>query len=103
MTFRDEISDQFSRTGFNFCAPHDFEFYLYFGSERAAGQVKSLLTEHGFQSEVKVGPEEETWLCLARKTLVPSKAALDDIAALFDTLSEAHGGEFDGWEATPAS
>lgn len=100
--FRDEVLGDLSRSGFDTSKPHVFDFYLYLPSRQSAIGVKDVLHQQGVACEIRPAADSKNWLCLAKQTLIPDSAALNDLATLFENVSQAHGGEFDGWEAGPA-
>ncbi|HEX2049592.1 MAG TPA: ribonuclease E inhibitor RraB [Actinomycetota bacterium] len=71
-------------------------FYLYFpeeeGARRAAAKARSL----GLEVEVRLGADDENWLCLASQDLTFDES--DAVEERLVELAGDLGGEFDGME-----
>jgi hypothetical protein len=93
------IIDTLSRYGSDLNKPHRLDFYLYFAAKRAAVAVAQTLEAQGFATKVRREADEENWLCLATRAMLPDEPTLDRLGRWLDELAAQHGGEFDGWES----
>jgi hypothetical protein len=94
-----EVVTQLKRTGSDVSKPHRFDFYFYLPTEARAKAIAQELQTHGLSTRVRPGAKGPSWLCLASATVIPNAPTLKELGGLFITLSNKHGGEFDGWEA----
>jgi hypothetical protein len=84
-----------SRLGY----PHAVQFFLYFPTEAAAQDAAEQLKAEGFEVTIQPASTGPSFLCQARKSMVPTHTALVDIRARFARLTASLGGEYDGWGA----
>jgi hypothetical protein len=97
--FGTEVLEQLRCDGSDTSKRHDFAFYLYVPTERAATEVGETLRTDGYDVEIRQAAVGDNWLCLATASLIPDAADFDDIERLFTGLAQKFKGEFDGWEA----
>ena len=91
---------QLSQHGSDLTKPHKPDFAFYFPNEAAAKSAERKLSEMGF--EVSVHPpdkDNEQYLVVAVKTIVPTLEAINALSEEFEDLAEELGGDFDGWGA----
>ena len=69
-------------------------FYLYFADEASARSAGESVRAEGFKTEVRLGADDENWLCLATGNLTTADA--DEVEDRLTELAESLGGEFDG-------
>jgi hypothetical protein len=74
--------------------------YLYLPSEEAADAARATLADEGFDVTV-TQPKRRSWLALAHREMVVNAEAIADLRARLDAVAGTHGGDFDGWEASP--
>jgi hypothetical protein len=87
------------KTGSDVSKPHWFDFYLYFPDRKDAGEIAEILKNKGYHASVRLGADNASWLCLARKAIVPSHQVLASIRDELEILVKPRRGEYDGWEA----
>jgi hypothetical protein len=98
--FENAVLDQLRASGSDTTKPHNFEFYIYLPSQVAANEAAGKILQSGFTgAEVSASGCGASWLCLAKKTLIPDETNLADHARFFMQVAAALNGEFDGWEA----
>ena len=99
MADKDEKAlENLHKSGSDLSQVHPFDFYLYHQHEPGAKDLCSHLEAEGFLVNVREGAIKGEWLCLASVRFVPSVNKLQEYQALFDTLIDEYGGEYDGWE-----
>lgn len=87
-------------SGADLAVAHAVEFYLYLNSNGDAVEVAQLLERDGFGTTVRAAALGPGWLCLARRTIIPSLENISAERARFEALAIRFSGEFDGWEAS---
>ena len=90
------VIQQLRGAGSDVTKPHPIEFFLYFPDEQAAQTAADRVRSSGFDANVQRGADN-SWLCLATKSMVPSHEALVGIRRQFEEMASALGGEYDGW------
>ncbi|HTV43175.1 MAG TPA: ribonuclease E inhibitor RraB [Candidatus Sulfotelmatobacter sp.] len=88
--------DQFKRLGEDLSQPHGLEFRLYFPTASEADQAATRIKAAGFDVGETLR-NQEGWLCLATRTMVPELAALSQIHGDLDSIAAQFGGRYDGW------
>ena len=91
------VLQQLKKAGSNLSKPHKIEFFLYFKSQASAEAVAPTIKNSGFNVEVRQAAQGTDWLCLATKTMIPELATLQKIRRDFTAITDANGGEYDGW------
>jgi len=86
------------KNGSDFSKPHHFDFYLYFPSLSAAEEAARSMQDDGFEVEISKDLEDDSWLCLGKKTMVPELAVLERIRREFRSLATSLKGDYDGLE-----
>lgn len=97
-----EIRETLASMDLDPAAEHTFDFYLYLPDEAAARTAAAALGSAFSCSVDESATGDGQWLCLARRTLIPDEAMLDEIGRRFEQLATEHNGEFDGWERQPS-
>jgi hypothetical protein len=87
-------------SGGDVSVPHSVDFYLYLPSNADAVESSRALERDGFATTVRAAALGPGWLCLARRTMIPSLANVTAERARFEALAGRFSGEFDGWEAS---
>lgn len=95
----DRVAFEQLRSVTNMDAVHSIRHYLYFPHEQTAKCVASVLREHAFAVEVRLGADDVNWLVLAMTQAVPSEKTITSMCAHLERITEENGGEYDGWEA----
>ncbi len=85
------------RSGADLGRPHLIEFFLYFGQEDQARSAAATLEAEGYRTTVTREPDDEQWLCLATREVVPELARLTAMGERLAAVAEANGGGYDGW------
>ena len=88
---------QLRKSGSNFLKPHNIEFFLYFPTQSVAENASLNVRDAGFEVEVRKAAQSDSWLCFARKTMIPALTDLQRIRQNFVTLADSMNGEYDGW------
>ncbi|MFP2930548.1 ribonuclease E inhibitor RraB [Pyxidicoccus sp. 3LG] len=83
--------------------PHRFDHYLYFPSRRDGEAIAEHLRGLGFTVESRLGADDVNWLVLATHHLVPERQVVEAARTSLEELARQHGGEYDGWEASPST
>ncbi len=52
-----------------------------------------------FESEIASKRDDSAWLCFVSGQMIPAESAIHAEAVRLLALAQAHGGEYDGWEA----
>jgi len=73
--------------------------YIYFASRAAACLAAGELRDNGFEVTERLGADAVNWLVLARHRITPSEADVASLRTLMEALANAHGGDYDGWDA----
>lgn len=73
-------------------------FYLYFPTQSAAESAATDLVALGYASNVRRAAKGTEWLCLATKSLAPSKERLHMARRELEAVARKFTGEYDGWE-----
>ncbi len=97
-TLSEEVIEDLTKNGSDLSQPHDFDFFLYFETREIAEQVKEELNRANYVSEVKLSGDGNGWLCLAKRSFIPTTEDLNITGNLLVTIAEDFNGEFDGWE-----
>jgi hypothetical protein len=92
-----DVLAQLKKAGSNLSKPHPLEFFLYFPREEAARKAADQLRAQSFEVKVDHAPQGDSWLCLAKKIMVPELESLHHIRAEFNAVAKALNGEYDGW------
>ena len=94
-----EVLDQLRSAGSNLTKPHRIEFYLFLPSQADAEAAAAELRSMGYSVTVGGGPNQNNWLCLASRTMMPTMQELTDARVLFKGLALRYKGAYDGWQA----
>ena len=89
--------EKLREAGSDLTQPHALDFFLYLPTESAAHEANAQLHEMGFRVSVGRSATNDSWLCEAHKSMVPTLAAVIDLRARFTALAASLGGEYDGW------
>lgn len=84
---------QLARAGSDLSKPHPIDFYLYLPTGEPAQTAAAHLRRQGFDATVERAGRGPTWLCLAKKSMVPSLPAIKTARAELDGLARSLGGE----------
>jgi regulator of RNase E activity RraB len=88
---------QLRKAGSDLSKPHNVEFFLYFPTKSIADEASVPIRSAGFEVDVKKAAEDDTWLCLATKEMVPHLPDLQRIRHDFVALASPMKGQYDGW------
>jgi regulator of RNase E activity RraB len=88
---------QLRKSGSDLSKPHQIEFFLYFPTRAVAEKASLDIRDAGFEVEVRAAGQGDSWLCFAKKTMIPSLANLQGIRQNFMALAGSMNGEYDGW------
>jgi hypothetical protein len=94
-----EILRQLVELGAQLVHPRSVRAYLYFRSEDAALRAARELSEGGWTAEV--GAESGTWLVRPERVMVVSPESVMAVRIELTAVATRHGGDYDGWEASP--
>ena len=76
-TLPEEVIHDLKKHGSDLFQRHDFDFYLYFETKGIAEQVKEELNKAKFFSEVKSSNDGNIWLCLTKRSFIPTTENLN--------------------------
>ena len=97
--FKSEVMAQLRRKASDTRKPHKFEFYVYLPTKSYAQKAAAKILTSGFSAAKVSRPASGSgWLCVARKTLIPRDADLNDHARFLNEVAAELGGDWDGWE-----
>jgi regulator of RNase E activity RraB len=88
---------QLRKSGSNLSKPHNIQFFLYFPTRSVAEDASLKVRGAGFEVEVTKAAQGDSWLCFARKTMIPVLTDLQRIRQNFVALADSMNGEYDGW------
>ncbi len=91
---------QLEALGADLTKPRHVIHFLYFETEHPARQAATVIEQAGYSAKV-LQPDErfKEWRVHADSTRVLSETTVDGFRSWFDHVADAHGGEYDGWEA----
>lgn len=92
------VLDLLSQWGSHLNKAHDFNFYLYFGSEKNALLARTVMEREDFEVDVMPPDSSPDWLVLGYKTMIPDESELIEIRNWFESIAEVLNGRYDGWE-----
>lgn len=92
-----EALRQLQAAGSNFAKPHTVEFYLYVSSEADADAAAAAIRPLGYTVAVTAGEEETSWLCTAKKTMLPTIEEITIARSLFKGMALKYQGVYGGW------
>ncbi len=92
-----QVVSALQQAGDPLTASRRVDFYLYLAPPVTA-TVAARLEAEGYATEIRPGPDGQTELCLAWKTLVPTLETIQPISARLAALCAEFHGEYDGWE-----
>jgi hypothetical protein len=72
--------------------------YLYFPTEDEARAAVRDMGGKGLESAVRLGADEVNWLVLVQHAWPLGAEEFDRIQELLRGITDAHSGEYDGWE-----
>jgi hypothetical protein len=94
-----QVLDQLRKAGADLTRPTEVNFYLYFKDRQAADSAAAHASEGPLVAMVRRAGDDSAWLCLVSGQMVPTEAAIHANAVRLLALAQAHGGDYDGWEA----
>ncbi len=92
-----EALSQLRSAGSDLAKPHRVEFYLYLPSEAAAEAAATALRPMGYGVTVSAGENEDNWVCVASRTMLPTIEDITVARGLFKGLALTHQGVYGGW------
>lgn len=91
---------QLSGRGADLAKPRHVIHFLYFPREDAARSAAAVITEASWTAKVEPPTDEIDQWCVkadGHRTMGPETVAA--FRSWFEHVADAHGGEYDGWEA----
>ena len=88
---------QLRKAGSDLSKPHNIEFFLYFPAQSVAESSSLKVRDAGFEVEVKKATQGDSWLCFAKRTMIPALTDLQRIRQNFVEFAGSMNGEYDGW------
>ena len=89
--------------GADLTQPREVIFYLYFTNREGAELASEVARREAYNAEVREplpdNPDQWSLVC-QRDNIVTTPEYIRDADTFFDALAEAHGGDYDGWEAS---
>lgn len=92
-----EALSQLRAAGSDLAKPHTVEFYLYVSSEADADAAAAAIRPLGYTVAVTAGEEESSWLCTAKKTMLPTIEEITVARSLFKRMALKYQGAYGGW------
>ena len=92
-----EALRQLQAAGSDFSKPHKVEFYLYVSTEADADAAAAAIRLLGYTVAVTAGEEESSWLCTAKKTMLPTIEEITVARSLFKGMALKYQGAYGGW------
>lgn len=96
------VLDQLMQAGADLKQPRHVLHYVYVKDAGAAADVRAAAFARGYAVELRA-PDDPAgdWLVLSeRHGVVTDPVTVRDTTDFFDQLAAAHGGDYDGWEAS---
>lgn len=93
-----KVIDLMNSLGSKVTESRPVHFYFYFPTEMTAQTFAKRLKGMQFSTEIISPMNDEHWLCLAERTMIPNSDILEGLRKLLSPLSENLGGYYDGWE-----
>ena len=94
-----QVIAQLRSAGSDVTKPHEVEFFLYFPTETVARQAADQFSSRGYKAVVRLGVNQKNWLCQLNRHMVPTVEAMTTARGEFTAVTDASGGEYDGWGA----
>ena len=91
---------QLRKRGADLARPRHVLHFLYFADQTSAQSAAATLSAGGY--DTTVGPPDDSvaaWLVRAETTRVVDETTVPAYRHWFEHVADAHGGEYDGWEA----
>jgi regulator of RNase E activity RraB len=94
----DRVLEHLVELGSDPTQPRAVRHFLYLPERQAAETVAEQLHGDGWQTSI--GESEEGWLVVAGRVRELTAEVVRETRSLLEALASAHGGVYDGWEAT---
>jgi hypothetical protein len=94
-----EVIKQLRKLGAHLDQERSLRAYLFFRQQPAAAAAADDLSGEGFK--VEVTEDAGVWLARPERTMLVSPASVAALRAQLTEIALRHGGEYDGWEASP--
>src|SRR3954470_4645027 len=94
-----QVLAQLRNAGADLTKPTEVNFYLYFKERHAADSAAAHASEGPLVATVRRAGDDSAWLCFVSGQMIPAEAAIHAHSVRLLALAQAHGGEYDGWEA----
>ena len=91
-----KVIQALKENGSDVTKPHEIDFFFDFSTFDEAAPVAQAIDKDGFV--VKVFENDDgSYTIEAKKTLIPDVSVMQELTRKFDSLTEKHGGNYDGW------
>ena len=93
------VISQLKNAGSNLSKPHKIDFFLYFGDEIAATNVKDIIQKENPSDSMAVekSAQGNGFVLQLQRIIVPDLSVLQDVRIRFNELAQKYGGRYDGW------
>jgi hypothetical protein len=95
----ERVLDHLARLGCNATTPCTSTHFLYTLARGGADAIAKALRRDGWRTTVE-SCEDETWLVAATQVGTLDAPSVRSRRKDFEALAAAHGGVYDGWQAT---
>ena len=91
-----KVIEALKENGSNLSKPHEIDFFFDFEKFEQAAPVAQVIEKDGFKVKM-LENDDGTYTIEAKKTLIPSFNVMSEITKNFTSLTNVHGGNYDGW------
>ena len=92
-----KVIETLKNNGSDVSRPHEIDFFLDFETFENAAPIAQAMDTDGFNVRM-FDNGDGTFTIEAKKTLIPSLETMREITRKLNTLTQKHGGKYDGWE-----
>ena len=89
--------------GANLSKPHIINFRLHSDNAPSARAIAEELSSKGLCAEILLPDNDNLFICIAKKELVPELNAVRSLTKELTLLAQQQGGVYDDWSADPVS
>jgi hypothetical protein len=90
---------QLQQAGSDISKPHQIDFFFYFPTLESADRIAAKLSSDGYSAKAEKAAIGSLFVVEATKSIIPEEATLANLRQVFNEMSDAENGEYDGWGA----
>lgn len=94
------LLESLREAGADLSEPRQVLYFLYFDSQESAAAAADVARSEGFQTEVGEDSSDQWSVMCEKRSVVLTKERVLADSSLFERIASAHGGQFDGWQAS---